>query len=436
MISTNQALVTNLINLPLDKREAFICSLTDQEVNALIYDWTFWARPNQLPPNGDWFIWLLLSGRGFGKTRCGAEWVLDRVRQGYRKIALVGRTGADVRDTMVSVGPSSILKIASPWEKPLYEPSKRRLTFPNGTIALLYNGDEYEQLRGPSHDSAWIDELAKFAYPRETWDNLMFGLRDGKNPKVVITTTPRPLLIIKDIISDKRTVITRGSTFENEANLSLQFLETVKTKYAGTRIGKQELYGELLTDVEGALWNYEWIERNRISVLPVMKRIVISIDIAITSNKVKSDKTGIVVCGLGLDNLGYIIADLTGCYTPDQWANKALWAYNNWKADKIIAEANQGGDLIEHTIRTVDKNVAFKKVHASKGKVTRAEPIAALYEQNKVKHYGIFEEMESQMTEWVPGEDSPDNMDAMVWGITELMVSDGFLGKAQVAKRI
>ena len=418
------------------QRLEFINSLTDKEAQVLLYDWSFWARPNQLPPDGDWFCWMLLSGRGFGKTRTGSEWILSRVRQGYRHIAIIGKTAEDVRNVMVEVGESSILKVCAPWEKPIYEPSKKRLTWKNGAVATFFSSEEPESLRGPQFDSIWVDELAKFDNPDLLWDLMEMGLRLGNKPQVVVTTTPKPLKLIKRLVKDPKTVVTKGSTFDNAQNLNAAFLERIEAKYKGTRLGKQELYAEMLEDVEGALWSYKTIENNRVSTLPQLKRIVISIDIAITSNKIKSDKTGITVCGLGIDGLGYLIADLTGIYTPDQWATKAIWAYDNWKADRIVAEANQGGDLIEHTLRTINKNISFKKVHASKGKVTRAEPIAALYEQNRIKHYGIFEELESQMTEWVPGDDSPDNMDSMVWAFTELMVTDGFNGAAQVAKRL
>lgn len=418
-LAYSDSYVTTIHSLSPTDRVKFVSSLTGPEAEWLMYNWDTWARPSQRTPKGDWLTWLILSGRGWGKTRVGSQWILDRVKHGYRRLAIIGRTTADVRDIMVDLGPSSILKICNPREAPVYEPSKRRLTWSNGAVATLYSGDEYELLRGPAHDSIWIDELAKFEYPQDLWDMAMLGLREGPNPQVVVTTTPKPIALIKALIKDTRTHVTVGSTFENEANLSPQFIETIRQRYEGTRLGQQELYGKLIGEAEGALWKYDWIKR--VTELPDMKRIVVAIDIATTSNE-KSDRTGIIVAGLGVDNRGYLLADLSGVYTPDQWARKALGAYETYKASTIVAETNQGGDLIEHTLKTINRNISYKKVHASRGKITRAEPVSALYEQGRISHHGIFEEVESQMCEWVPGDDSPDNMDALVWAFTDLMV--------------
>jgi phage terminase large subunit-like protein len=396
--------------------------LTDKEAAQLLYDWEFWARPNQLPPVSDWFIWLLLSGRGFGKTRTENETVIKWAHD-FSPIALVGQTKADVRDTMVELGESSILSISPPWFMPEYEPSKRRLTWPNGSQAIIYSGDEPDQLRGPQHAKASVDELAKFKYPQDTWDNLMMGLRIGANPQVVVGTTPRPIKILKALLADPKCVVSRGHTLDNRANLAPSFLEFITKRYEGTRLGRQELSGEILDDNPNALWARDDIESTRVMKAPELIRIVVGIDPAVTSNE-GSDETGIIVAGLGRDNHGYILDDVTVKASPEKWARAAATAYYTHKADRIIGEVNNGGDMVEFTIHTVDRNVPFKAVHASRGKVIRAEPISALYEQKKVHHVGTFPELEDQLCEWVPGGKSPDRLDALVWALTELMTQE------------
>ncbi len=410
----------SLIELPADARQQTLSQLSERDALTLLYDWPFWARPNQLPPQGDWRVWLLLAGRGFGKSRTGAEWVREQVESGRsRRIALVAPTAADVRDVMIE-GESGLLAICPPWNMPVYESSKRRLTWPNGAIATTNSAEEPDRLRGPQHDAAWCDEVAAWRYP-ETWDMLMFGLRLGVDPRCVVTTTPKPIPIVRNLLKSPTTAITRGSTYENRANLAEAFFEQIVAQYEGTRLGRQELYAEVLDDVEGALWTRALIDQHRVKVAPELKRIVVAIDPAITASD-DSDETGIVVAGLGVDNHGYALDDLSLRASPDGWARRAVEAYHARKADRIVAEVNQGGDMVEYTIRTVDPRASIKKVHAARGKQTRAEPIVALYEQGRIHHVGVLPQLEEQMCNWVPGMDSPDRMDAAVWAFTELML--------------
>jgi len=412
--------------LPERQRRKAINRLSRSEANDLIYDWGYRARPKQLPPIWDWYIWLLLSGRGGGKTRTGAELTVKWAKEGFSPIALVGQTKADVRDTMVEVGDSAILNICPPWFMPEYESSKRRLTFPNGVLAIIYSGDEPDQLRGPQHQKGWVDELAKFKYPQESWDNLMFGLRIGEEPQVVVTTTPKPIRIIKELINDNRTAVTRGHTLENKDNLAPPFLKYILRKYEGTRLGRQELAGEILDDNPDALWERLKIDELRVSQHPDLTRIVVAIDPQGTDSEETSD-TGIVVAGIAqIGDIihGYILADLTLNGSPDRWAREAVTGYYSFKADRVVGEANFGGDMVENTVRTVDKNVPFKSVHASRGKLIRAEPVSALYEQGRIHHVGFFSDLEDQLCEWVPGNKSPDRLDALVWAITELMLGE------------
>lgn len=388
-----------------------------------MHDWNFWARPNQLMPKGNFRHWLILAGRGWGKTRTGAQWVQELVlsKQASR-LALVGKTSSDVRDVMIE-GDSGILSIAPKNFRPEYIPSKRKLVWPNGCQAFTYSADEPDQLRGPQFDAAWCDELAKWQY-RMAWDNLLFGLRLGVNPRSCITTTPVPSAIIKELVKDDQTYVTRGSTYENKDNLAAPFLDAIIKKYEGTRLGRQELFAEILDDNPGALWNTRQLDELRCSVMPEFARIVVAVDPAVSNND-SSDETGIIVAGLGDDDIGYVLEDLSGKYSPIEWANKAAYAYHKWNADKLIAEVNQGGDLVESNIRTIDRSIAIKKIHATKGKYLRAEPISSLYEQKRVQHIGVFAELESQMCDFTPGsKKSPDRLDAMVYALTELMIKN------------
>lgn len=386
--------------------------------------WAFLAHPGQIPPEDkSWFCYLMRSGRGGGKTRSGAEWILKRVRRGYRHIALIGQTAADIRDTMVELGPSSIMKVARPDERPIYEPSKRRLTFPNGAIATTFTGEEPDQLRGPAHDTVWIDELAKFKYPEETWDNMEMGLRLGDNPQVFCTTTPRPIPIIRRLVKDPTTIDVRFSTAQNAANLSPIFLKRIQERYAGTRLGRQELEGEILEDNPNALWNRAVIENLRVKIgetIPPLLRVVVGMDPAVTGNE-NSDETGIIAGGIAANGHGYILDDMSLQASPAEWARAGVRCLYKNKADRIVGEVNNGGDLIEVNIRTVDRNVPFTAVHASRGKLIRAEPVAALYEQGRIHHIGTFPVLEDQLCDWSPDSaKSPDRMDALVWCIWEL----------------
>lgn len=435
MIAAKDLNAQSLIALSEEDRTAVLTSLSEEDAQALLYDWHFWARDNQLAPPGDWFCWLLLSGRGFGKTRTGSEWVINRARHGpYYPIALVGQTKSDVRDTMIEIGDSGILACSPPDFYPDYEPSKRRLVWPNGMIGIIYSGDEPGQLRGPQHGSAWVDELAKFRYPTETWDNLEFGLRLGNNPQAVNTTTPRAIPIIRQLMKDPDVKVTGGSTFDNVQNLSPRYVQRMLKKYQGTRLGRQELHGEILEDNPLALWQRDMIEALRVLEHPTLSRIVVAIDPQAkkdSRHRGETDElseTGIVVTAIDDRDQGYVLDDVTINGTPDEWGRAAVTAYHKYNADRIVAEVNNGGDMVEHTVRTVDKRVSFKQVRASRGKHTRAEPVAALYEQGHIHHVGMFAELEDQMCQWVPGDDSPDRMDALVWGFTELLLG----GRAEV----
>jgi phage terminase large subunit-like protein len=408
-------------------------------------DWIFWAREEQKPPPGDWRVWLYLAGRGSGKTRSGAEWVRAQVAAGRRRIALVAPTAADARDVIVE-GESGILAVSPAVDRPNYEPSKRRLTWPNGAIATTFSADEPERLRGPQHDCAWCDELAAWRYP-ESWDMLMFGLRLGDDPRAMVTTTPRPTKLLKDLVADPTVTITRGSTYDNRANLAGAFLQQIVKKYEGTRLGRQELNAELLDDVPGALWNRALIEAARPPigfVLPDLVRVVVAIDPAVSSGE-DSDETGIIVVGKDKLSRGYVLADLSGRYTPIEWARIAVTAYKAHGADRVVAEVNNGGEMVEATLRVVDDNIAYTAVHATRGKVVRAEPVSALYEQGRIRHMGAFPTLEDQMCEFTPDLDrskpkrdrtdpsslgmggahsSPDRADALVWAFTEILVEE------------
>ena len=361
-----------------------------------------------------------MAGRGYGKTRCGSEWVHAQVKSGKKRIALVGETKADARDVMVE-GESGLLSTSGKI-KLLYEPSKRRVTWPNGAMAICYSGDEPDQLRGPQHDGAWLDELAKYRYAEETWSNLDLGLRLGDDPQAVITTTPRPIKILRDLVSDDLVRVTKGSTYDNLSNLAESFASRIIKRYEGTRLGRQELHAEILDDIVGALWQRSSIEDHRITEPPEhFERIVVGVDPAVTSGD-ESDETGMVVVGQ-LGSHGYVLDDVSGKYSPQEWAGKAIQAYYKYNADRIVAEVNQGGDMVEHTLRTIDKNVAYKAVRAARGKILRAEPIAALYEQGRIHHCGMFSNLEDQMCMYThSSSESPDRLDALVWGFTDLFI--------------
>ena len=412
------SLISSLAGLPEPARASILSSLTEEEAADLVYDWALWARPAQLPPPGDWRIWLVLAGRGFGKTRTGAEFIrAGAEREGCRRMGLLGSTAADVRDVMVE-GESGLLAISPPWNRPKYEPSKRRLTWPNGAIATTYSADEPDRLRGPQHDRLWADEVAAWRYP-DAWDMAMLGLRLGNDPRAIVTTTPKRTALMRELLKMQGVARTGGSTYENRANLAGAFVEQIITKYEGTRLGRQELMAEMLDDVEGALWTWGLIEKSRIEQAPPLRRVVVGVDPSATSGD-DSDETGIVVAGIGSDGVIYILADRSLRGRPAEWAAAAIRAYHEYEADRVVVEKNNGGEMVEHTIHSLDPTIPTKLVWASRGKLTRAEPISALYEQGKVRHVEAFPALEDQMTTWVPGEDSPDRMDALVWAATEL----------------
>ena len=398
------------------------------------YDWSRKAREAQREPSGDWFIWLIKPGRGWGKTRTGAETVRGWVESGQRgRIALVNDTAADVRDVMIE-GPDGLLAVCPPSNRPRYEASLRRVTWPNGAVAISYAGEAPGLLRGPQHDGAWCDELAKWKNLQKrdevgetAWSNLLMGLRmmgpTGAPPRCVVTTTPRAIPIIQALIKDPSVHVTNGTLFDNAANLSPQFAAQMRARFEGTRLGRQELYGEVVEQAEGALWTRAQIDLDRVAVLPALRRIVVAIDPAVTSHD-DSDETGLIVAGVGEDGHGYVFDDLSGRYSPHDWATQAIGAYRTQGADRIIGEVNNGGEMIEYTLRTIDPNIPYSAVHASRGKRTRAEPVAALYEQHKVHHVGSLPQLEDQMTLWEAnkGADSPDRVDALVWALTELLL--------------
>lgn len=415
-----------ILELASNKKEVtdnYIKSLSREEKLALKYNWNFWARPEQIEPEGDWTFWLVKAGRGFGKTRTGAEWIRKKVGQGFTRIGLIAPTAADCRDIMVE-GESGILAVSPPWDRPLYEPSKRRLTWPNGAMATTYSAEEPDRLRGPQHEILWCDEIGHWKYP-EAWDMAKLGLRLGLRPQAIVTTTPKPVRIVRELLEDKDCVITGGSTYDNITNLAIAFYKTIVSKFEGTRKGRQEIYAELLEDIPGALWTRKMIDDLRVKEAPELARIVVAIDPAVTSGD-ESSQTGIIIGGLGVDGHGYVLQDLTCRIRPTQWARRAINGYYSLKADRIIGEVNNGGDLVETVMRTVDPDIPYQKVHASRGKRTRAEPISALYEQKRIHHVGLFPDLEDQQCSFLPegSGESPDRVDALVWCFTFLMIEE------------
>jgi phage terminase large subunit-like protein len=421
-----------------------LASLDQAQAAALLHDWDLWRRDNQSEPTGDWSYWLNLGGRGSGKTRTGAEWIRAQVKAGVKRLAMIGPTAADVRKVMVE-GVSGVLACAYDGDRdvhgeligrPQYQPGNTRITWANGAVALLFSAEKPDGLRGPNHEAAWCDELAAWRYP-DTWDQLLFGLRLG-NPRAVITTTPRPTKVMRTIMADPACRITRSATFDNEAFLAAKYLETLRTKYEGTRLGRQEIYAEMLDDTPGALWTRRTLEACTLKAAPPLKRIVVAIDPAATSTEA-SNETGIVVAGKGPDGHGYVIDDASLQGTPDEWGRVAVAAYDRHKADLIVAESNQGGEMVGLVIRTAaaamhreglrkTAEIPVRLVHASRGKYIRAEPISALYEQGRVHHVGSMATLEDQMCTFTADQDrgssSPDRLDALVWGLTEIMLTN------------
>lgn len=406
-------------------------SLFGDLIDALESDWSTRARPEQLPPPGDWSIWIYKAGRGAGKTRTGAEWVHTLARHPCR-IALVAPTAADCRDTLVE-GESGLLATAPNHARPEYEPSKRRLTWPNGSQATMFSSEEPDRLRGPQHSFAWCDELAAWNRARDTWDMLQFGMRLGSRPRTFVSTTPRPIPLLRDLLSraGDDVVVTNGTTFDNADNLPPAFLAQMRARYEGTRLGRQELNAELLEDVHGALWTRDMLENARIKAddLPAMRRVVVAVDPsgARSADDDGADSIGIVVAGLGVDGRGYVLEDCTCKDSPAGWGRKAVSAYRRHRADRVVAERNFGGAMVQHVVRTADPAVSFKEVTASRGKIVRAEPIAALFEQGRVSLVSGLSELEDQLcamtSDGYVGGGSPDRADAMVWALSELMLN-------------
>ncbi len=384
--------------------------------------WQLLARKEQLPPEGDWFLWLLVAGRGFGKTRTASEWLAyQMVTRPMTRWAVVSPTYGDGRDVCME-GESGLVSVLDKAVRS-YNKSNTELILKNGSRARVYPAIIPDRMRGPQFHGAWLDEPASFRNGMYVWETLQPALRLGKKPQVIITGTPAPTPLLRylmKMIDGEKALLTRGSTYDNKDNLPQFLLDELERRYAGTRMGRQELMGELLDDVEGALWSYELATRSRCAPPDDLERIVVSVDPASTS-KETSNETGIIVAGKRGDN-AYLLEDCTLRATPLEWASRVVDAYHRWKADAIVIETNQGGEMLETTIRTIDKNVPIKGVHASRGKAIRAEPIVALYEQNRVWHCNDFKELEDQLASWTPEFDSPDRLDAMVWAVTELIV--------------
>ncbi len=424
--------------LPPGTLMEFLREATDIQCALNLRDWTFLARNGQQPPPGDWKTWMILAGRGFGKTRTGAEWVRAQVRRGARRVGLIAPTAADARDIMVE-GESGLLSVCwsgdkaddgSTMGRPVHEPSRRRVVWKNGAIAMLFSAEEPERLRGPQHEKLWCDELAAWRYAEKTWNMAMFGLRLGGLPQVCVTTTPKPIALVRDLATAPGTVLTRGTTFDNAAHLAPGFIDAVKARYGGTALGRQELDGELVEDRPGALWTRAMIEAARAAPPPadVFVRVVVAVDPP-ASAKQNSDACGLVVAALGEDGSGWVLADATlGPARPEQWARRAVELYRMFNADRIVAEANQGGDMVASVIRNVDANVPVRPVHATRGKYVRAEPVAALYEQGRVRHARAMPELEDEMCAFtahgIEGGQSPDRLDALVWALSDLMLGE------------
>jgi phage terminase large subunit-like protein len=433
-----------------DEEKAQVLAGLDPE--ALQWDWSFWGRPEQQRPEGDeWNIWMYLAGRGAGKTRTAAEWVREEAKHtntGQRRFALVARTAADVRDVIVE-GESGIINVTPPSERPLYEPSKRRLTWPNGNTATCFTADEPDSLRGPQFTHAWGDEVAAWRQTPDgagltAFENLRIGTRLGKNPKIMVTTTPKRVPLLYELLREAdanpgKVIITKGSTMDNTGNLSQAYMDGILGVYEGTRLAAQELYGEMLSDVEGALWTVELIDRTRQMTAMNAPLRVIGVDPSVAENP--RDECGIVVVSSTADRdlykrQSWVLEDASILGSPDVWANRVVAMARKWGCP-VVAEVNQGGALVRNAINTIDPSVKVLEVHSKHGKALRAEPITLAYEQDRVHHVGYLADLESQMTSWIPGEGkSPDRVDALVHALTALLIKPpaGFVGGRITAK--
>jgi len=427
--------------------------LAGMDPDTLLWDWSVWGRPEQQAPQGEWSIWMYLAGRGAGKTRAAAEWIREEAKYtttGQRRFALVARTAADVRDVIVE-GESGIISVTPPSERPLYEPSKRRLTWPNGNTATCFTADEPDSLRGPQFTHAWGDEVAAWrqtpdAAGMTAFDNLRVGTRLGSNPKIMITTTPKRVPLLYQLLEEERktgrVVVTRGSTLDNSGNLSSSYIDAITGVYAGTRLAAQELYGEMLDNVEGALWTEEMIDKGRETVFPIGSPLrVIGVDPSVAENP--RDECGIVVVASTAERDLYkrhawVLEDATILGSPETWANKVVAMARKWGCP-VVAEVNQGGALVRNAINAIDPNIKVFEVHSKYGKALRAEPVTLAYEQNRVHHVNYLPELESQMYSWIPGEGkSPDRVDALVHALTALLIKppQGFVGGKITAKSV
>jgi phage terminase large subunit-like protein len=422
-----------LLSMPAAKMIAAIENYTAADIRAT-KTWDFWRRDDQAQPKMPWRIWLILAGRGYGKTRMGAEWAREKAANepGVR-IALVGATIAEARAVMVE-GESGLLAICGD-EKPDWKPSLNQMRWRNGSLATLYSAAEPEALRGPQHHYGWADEIAKWPRGMAVWDNLILGLRLGATPQLVATTTPRPMPLVKRLMGEEGVQITYGRTADNKAGLAPSFMGSVQKLYAGTRLGRQELDGVMMEDFEDALWNRALIETARVRYAPALKRIVIGVDPPVTAG---GDACGIIVAGLGHDDKAYMLADCSvSGKSPEGWARAVANAAEAWNADRVVAEGNQGGEMVESTLRAANMAMPIKRVHARLGKSARAEPVAALYESGRAFHAGAFPALEDELCGMISGGSyegpgrSPDRADALVWAMTDLM-----LGKVGVMPRV
>lgn len=437
-----KSIMEQLALLPEDERNLI---LSGMDPETLLWDWSVWGRPEQQPPEGNWNVWLVLAGRGFGKTRLASEWVREEAKYtttGQRRFALVARTAADVRDVIVE-GESGILNVTPPSERPHYEPSKRRLTWPNGNTATLFTADEPDSLRGPQFTHAWGDEVAAWrqtpdAAGMTAWDNLRVGTRLGQYPKLLVTTTPKRVPILYSLLKEAEkgdiVKVTRGSTLDNSGNLSSAYLDTMLGIYEGTALAKQELYGEMLSDVDGAMWTEEIVEASRQMAFPPATPLrLIGVDPSVAENP--KDECGIVVVSSTADGdlykrQAWVLEDASVHGSPTVWAQKVVDMARKWGCP-VVAEVNQGGALVKNAIHQIDPTVTVLEVHSKQGKQLRAEPITLAYQQGRVHHVGYHVHLESQMYSWIPGEGkSPDRIDALVHALTALLIKPpaGFSG--------
>ena len=446
-----KSIMEQIAMLPDDERAVVLAGM---DADTLMWDWSVWGRPEQQTPEGNWNIWMYMAGRGAGKTRTAAEWVREEAKYtttGQRRFGLVARTAADVRDVIVE-GESGIMNVSAPSEKPLYEPSKRRLTWPNGNTATLFTADEPDSLRGPQFTHAWGDEIASWRQTPDgagmtAFDNLRVGTRLGAHPKIMITTTPKRVPVLYQLLAENaknpgQVVITRGSTLDNSGNLSNAYLDAITGVYAGTRLAQQELYGEMLDNVEGALWTDELLNRYRENVMPLSAPLrIIGVDPSVAENP--RDECGIVVvASTGERDLykrnAWVLEEATIHGSPEVWANRVVQMARKWGCP-VVAEINQGGALVRNAINAIDPNIKVLEVHSKYGKALRAEPVVLGYEQGRVHHLGYHADLESQMLSWIPGEGkSPDRVDALVHALTALMIKPpaGFIGGKLTARSL